>query len=186
MGAMSVPIGVRQSASGWSLALSLLIILAGIAAIAMPWAAAVAVNILVGWLLVFSGAFHLVLAWQLRHHGVAIWEGLVGLLYAATGVFVLARPTIGLISLALALAAYLLAEGILELILYFRLHGVSGSGWFLFDGIVTVILAVMIWRLWPSGSAYVIGTLVGISMLFSGTARLMLTMTARRLTSKTA
>ena len=34
----------------------------------------------------------------------------------------------------------------------------------LFDGVVTLILAVMIWRTWPSSTGWVIGTLVGISM----------------------
>jgi uncharacterized membrane protein HdeD (DUF308 family) len=60
------------------------------------------------------------------------------------------------------------------------------SGWFLFDGVVTLILAVMIWRTWPSSSAWVIGTLVGISMLFSGVSRLALSLAARSVTTKLA
>jgi uncharacterized membrane protein HdeD (DUF308 family) len=56
----------------------------------------------------------------------------------------------------------------------------------LFDGIVTLILSVMIWRTWPSNSPWVIGTIVGISMLFSGIARLMLSLAARRLVSALA
>jgi uncharacterized membrane protein HdeD (DUF308 family) len=39
----------------------------------------------------------------------------------------------------------------------------------------------MIWRSWPFSSAWAIGTLVGISMLFSGFSRLMLAMSAKRL-----
>ena len=55
-----------------------------------------------------------------------------------------------------------------------------GSGWLLFDGIVCLILAIMIWRSWPTSSVWVLGTLVGISLLFTGFSRLMLTLTARR------
>jgi uncharacterized membrane protein HdeD (DUF308 family) len=44
----------------------------------------------------------------------------------------------------------------------------------------------MIWRTWPSSTEWVIGTLVGISMLFSGTSRLMLSLAARSVTSKLA
>jgi uncharacterized membrane protein HdeD (DUF308 family) len=84
----------------------------------------------------------------------------------------------GLASLTLALSTYLLAEGVLELILSFRLRPMPGSGWLLFDGIVTLILGVMIWRTWPSSTEWVIGTLVGISMLFSEISRLMLSLTA--------
>jgi uncharacterized membrane protein HdeD (DUF308 family) len=61
-----------------------------------------------------------------------------------------------------------------------------GSGWLLFDGVVTLILAILIWRSWPSSTEWAIGTLVGISMLFNGTARLSLSMGAHRLIAKTA
>jgi len=89
----------------------------------------------------------------------------------------------GLASLTLVLAAYLRLEAILEVILSFQLRPVSGSGWLLFDGIITFILAIMIWRSWPASTLWVIGTLVGISMVFSGVARLMISLGARRLVS---
>ena len=45
---------------------------------------------------------------------------------------------------------------------------------------ISLILAVMIWRTWPFSSVWAIGTLVGISMLFTGFSRLMLILSARR------
>ena len=59
----------------------------------------------------------------------------------------------------------------------------AGSGWLLVDGIVTLLLAVMIWSTWPSSAAWVVGTLIGISMLFSGITRLMLSVAVRRVLS---
>src|SRR6266850_1995187 len=59
-------------------------------------------------------------------------------------------------------------------------------GWLFVDGIVTLILAVLIWRTWPSSTEWVLGTLVGISMLFSGITRLMISLAARRLVSALA
>jgi len=61
-----------------------------------------------------------------------------------------------------------------------------GSGWLLFDGVITLILGIMIWRTWPLSTEWVIGTLVGASMFFSGVCRLMLSMAARRLVTKLA
>jgi uncharacterized membrane protein HdeD (DUF308 family) len=61
-----------------------------------------------------------------------------------------------------------------------------GSGWLLFDGVVTLILALLIWRTWPSDTEWVIGTLVGISMLFSGISRLRLSLAARRALAESA
>jgi uncharacterized membrane protein HdeD (DUF308 family) len=185
MSATSVGTIVKKSA-GWSIGLSILMIVAGIAAIALPQAAGIAVNVLVAWLLVFSGIVHLVFAWYTRTAGGLLWELLVGILYICIGVYLLMNPVSGLATLTLALAIYLFFEAILEFALGFKLRPAPGSGWLLFDGLVTLILAVLIWRTWPSSTEWVIGTLVGISMLFSGISRLMLSMAARSVASKLA
>jgi uncharacterized membrane protein HdeD (DUF308 family) len=96
------------------------------------------------------------------------------------------HPVAGLETLTIALAIYLFMEAILEFVLGFTLRPLPGSGWLVFDGIVTLILAVMIWRTWPSSTGWVIGTLVGISMLFSGLARLGISLAARSVASKLA
>lgn len=185
MSAASAATFVKKSV-GWSIGLSVLMIVAGVFAIASPLAAGIAVNLLVAWLLVFSGCAHLVFAWHARGGGGFVWELLVGILYIFIGVYLLMHPLAGLASLTMALAIYLFLEAILEFVLGFILRPLPGTGWLVFDGIITLILAVMIWRTWPSSTAWLIGTLVGISMLFSGTARLMLSLAARSVTSKLA
>jgi uncharacterized membrane protein HdeD (DUF308 family) len=172
--------GVVRRAVGWSLALSVLMIVAGILAIAIPALAGVAVTALVAWLLIVSGVLHVVFAW--RGHGPAgvVWEILLGIVYAAIGVYMLLQPVAGLETLTLALAIYLFVEATVECILWFRLRPAGGSGWLLVDGIVTFVLSAMIWSTWPSSAAWVVGTLVGISMVFSGMGRLMLSMALRR------
>ena len=185
MGTTSAATFVKKSV-GWSIALSVLMIVAGILAIASPLAAGITVNIFVAWLLVFSGGVHLVFAWYRPSTGGLLWELLVGILYIFIGGYLLMHPVAGLESLTLALAIYLLVEAVLEFVLGFTLRPLPGSGWLLVDGIITLILAVMIWRTWPSSTGWVIGTLVGISMLFSGTSRLMLSLGARSVTSKMA
>ena len=185
MSATSLGTIVKKSLR-WSIGLSVLMILAGFLAIAAPQAAGIAVNLLIAWLLVFSGAAHLVFAWHTRTTGGLLWELLLGILYILVGAYLLINPVAGVASLTLALAIYLFAEGVLELILSFRLRPMPGSGWLLFDGVITLILAIMIWKTWPSSAEWVLGTLVGISMVFSGTARLMLSLAARRLLAKLA
>ena len=166
---------------GWSIALSVLMIVAGIMAIIVPPASGIAVTILVGWLMIFSGGAHIAYSWQARKGGGLFWGILVGILYGFTGGYILAHPVAGLTSLTLVLAVYLLLESILEAILSFQLRPLSGSGWLLFDGIVTFILAIMVWGSWPASSLWVIGTLVGVSMICSGVSRLMVSLGAHRL-----
>jgi uncharacterized membrane protein HdeD (DUF308 family) len=155
-------------------------IVAGILAIVVPPAAGITVVLVVAWLLIFSGATHLVFAWHTRTTGGFVWELLLSALYIVVGVYALMHPVAGLASLTLFLAGYLFAKGVLELVLSFRIRPMPGSTWMLLDGVVSLILAVMIWRTWPSSTEWVIGTLVGISMLFSGVSRLALSMAARR------
>jgi len=126
----------------------------------------------------------LAFAWHTRTTGGFVWELLLGVLYILGGAYLLFHPLAGLASLTLALAIYLFVKGLLEFFLSLRLRPMPGSGWLLFDGIISVILAVMIWRTWPSSSEWVIGTLVGISILFSGVSRLVLSLAARRVVAK--
>ena len=177
---------IAKESVGWSIGLSVLMILAGVLAIVMPPVAGIAVLVVVAWLLMFSGVAHVVFAWHTRTAGGMIWELLLGILYILVGIYALLHPVAGLASLTLFLAIYLFVEGVLELVLSFRLRPMPGSNWLLFDGIITLILAILIWRSWPSNTEWVIGTLVGISMLFSGASRLSLSLAARRVLAKLA
>jgi uncharacterized membrane protein HdeD (DUF308 family) len=173
-------IDVRR-ATTWSIVLSVLMIVAGVLAIGIPVAAGVAVTAIVGWLLIFSGLLHLAFAWRAGRAGAVLWEILLGIVYGAIGLYLVASPVAGLASLTLAIAVYLLIEGVLELVLSFQHRPQPGSGWLMADGIITLILAVMIWSTWPSSAMWVLGTLIGISMLFSGITRLMLSLAIRRI-----
>jgi len=170
-----------RSATTWSIALSVLMVVTGVLAIGAPMLAGVAVTALVAWLLIFSGVLHLVLAWRGGRAKAVVWEILLGIVYGAIGLYMVSSPVAGLASLTLAVAIYLLIEGVLEFALSFRLRPMPGSGWLLVDGIVTLLLAAMIGSTWPSSAAWVVGTLVGISMLFSGITRLMLSIAVRRI-----
>ena len=168
-----------RKATTWSIVLSVLMIAAGVAAIWVPVIAGITVTAIVGWLLVFSGALHVAFAWQAGRAGGVLWEILLGIVYGAIGLYLLASPVAGLASLTLAIAIYLVIEGVLELVLSLQLRPVPGSGWLLADSIITLVLAVMISSTWPSSAQWVVGTLVGISMFFSGITRLMLSMAVR-------
>jgi uncharacterized membrane protein HdeD (DUF308 family) len=68
--------------------------------------------------------------------------------------------------------------------MFFQVRTAQGSGWVLFDGIITLLLGLMIYRQWPSSSAWAIGTLVGVSMIISGVTRVMLSLAVRNATHR--
>jgi uncharacterized membrane protein HdeD (DUF308 family) len=172
--------GIAKKATGWSVFVSVILILAGILAIALPLEAGIAVNILVGWMLVFAGLAHFVFAWATRSAGGVLLKVLIGILYLIVAFYLLEHPARGLATLTLALAFYLLIEGIMEIVLFFEHRSSGAAGWYLLDGIITVILGFLVWKTWPSSTEWMIGTLVGISLLFSGISRLMFSLVLRK------
>jgi uncharacterized membrane protein HdeD (DUF308 family) len=165
---------------GWSLTLAILLTLAGLFAILVPIVSGLAITLIVGWFFTVSGILHFLFAWKTHTTSGIFWEILLGFLYLFSGLYLIIHPLAGLASLTLFLAVYLMFKGIVQIIHFFQLRPRDGSLWLLVDGIISLILAIMIWRSWPFSSVWVIGTLIGISILFTGISRLMLTMTARR------
>lgn len=161
----------------------ILMIICGVLAISLPLASSIGIVIVLAWLILFAGVWHLIFAFQCHGIGAVLWQILLALLYGIVGIYMLMNPLLGVVSLTLVLAVFLLLEGVLELMLYFRIRRVRHAGWILFDGIITLLLGCFIWAQWPSSSIWVIGTLVGISLIFSGISRSMLSFAVRGLGS---
>ena len=169
--------------SGKSIVWAIVVILFGFLAIALPLATSLGVVIVIAWLILLAGGFQLIHAFQTKGIGSTLWKVVVAILYVAVGVYFLLNPLLGVASFTLALAIFFVAEGGLDLVIYFQNRTAGGAGWILLNGIITLILGIMVWRQWPSSSLWLIGTLVGFSMIMTGTARLMISLAARRATA---
>ena len=184
--AQQTPSDIARQASTLSILWGVLLIILGMAAVASPFFAAVAVNAAVAWLLVLAGVVHLSLAFHAHRAGSLVWKLLVGLAYVFFGGYLIVRPVVGVASLTLVLASLFLVEGVLDVVLFFNLRALSGSIWVLLDGIITLALGLMIYMQWPSSSAWAIGTLVGVSLIISGVSRVMLSFAVRKIANDVA
>jgi uncharacterized membrane protein HdeD (DUF308 family) len=184
--AQNTPVAMVKHASTLSMLWGLLLIVFGVLAVGLPLLAAVAVSALVAWLIVLAGIVHLMVAFRVHSAGSVIWKLLVGVAYLCFGGYLLMHPVLGVATLTLLLASLFLIEGILNIVLYVQMRPIQGSSWVLIDGIVTLLLGAMIYMQWPSSSAWAIGTLVGISMIFSGVARVMMSLAVRKATGAVA
>jgi uncharacterized membrane protein HdeD (DUF308 family) len=171
---------VFKEATGMSIGLAVVMILLGFLAVFLPFATGIGVSILVGWIIVFSGFAYLAYAFAARGAGAFLWRTLIGIVYVVGGLYLAFHLGLALESLTLVVAAVFFAESVLEIIVFFQFRALSGSGWILFDGILTLVLAYMIWRPWPASSLWAIGTLVGINLIVSGSTRLMYSVGIRR------
>jgi uncharacterized membrane protein HdeD (DUF308 family) len=181
--AQNTPVEMIRHASSVSILWGVLLIVFGAAAVALPFLAAVAVNVAVAWLIVLAGVVHVVLAFRAHGPGSMIWKLLVGIAYVCFGGYLILHPVLGVASLTLLLASLFLIEGVLDIVLFVKVRPIRGSTWVLFDAIISLLLGGMIYMQWPSSSAWAIGTLVGISMIFSGVARVMMSLAVRKVTN---
>ncbi len=167
--------------SGLLIFLGALTVVLGIIAIATPYLVGVTVSVFVGFMLLGSGIAQIVHAFKSRQWGTGVWGTVIGTLGVGAGVVMIFRPAVGLLSMTLLLAFYFLIDGISEIIAAFKIKPDRGWGWVMFNGVIAVLLGFMIWRQWPISGAWAIGVLVGIHILFSGWAMIVLGTGARRL-----
>lgn len=162
----------RDGGRGWQLFWGVLLIVAGVLALLMPAVAALATALLFGWLLLFSGIFELVHAFQTRHREGFGWRLASGILTFVLGLAIVFVPVAGVASLALLVGGFLFAGGIARTVLAFRIKPLEGWGWVLFDGVLSIIVAILIAIGWPASSIGLIGFLTGFTLVFGGLWRL--------------
>ena len=174
------PAETARKITGWYIGFAVLFVILGIISIAEPMMAALAVALLVGWLLIFGGGAHLVSAFSGGGAGRVIWQVLIGIVYLVGGFYFLTHPLLSVGTLTLVLAGIILAEGVFEIIAYFKTRSSGASVWLLINGLITLLLGGLIWFHWPSSSVWAIGTLLGVNLLMTGITRLMFGLAARK------
>ena len=180
-GGTSATLGtLARRASGLSILLSVVLIVCGILAILLPIEMSLGVVIVIAWLLMISGVVQLIQAIRGKTGGSRIWAGIIGVIFFSMGLFLRLHLGIGIAAFTLALIWFFVVQGVIDVLTYFRMRKTGASAWQLFEGVITLILGLMIWRHWPSGSLWVVGTLVGINMIMTGMTRLMLALAVRR------
>jgi uncharacterized membrane protein HdeD (DUF308 family) len=157
------------------------LVVLGATAIALPPLATLAVTILVGWLILVSGVVGLFTTFWMRAAPGFWWSLLSAVLAIVVGVLLLARPVGGALSLTILLVAFFVIEGAASIMFALdHKREVSGQwGWMLVSGIVDLLLAAMIFAGLPATSAWAIGLLVGINMIFGGVALAAIALHAR-------
>lgn len=159
----------------------IIFVLLGAAAIVIPPVASLAVTLFLGWLFLIMGVVGLVTAFSTRHDPGFWWALLSALLAIGAGVLLLGWPVRGLFSLTLVLIVYFIVDGISRIMFSLEhRRELSGRwGWMLVSGLVDLILAAIIFAGLPGTAAWALGLLVGINMIFAGSALVAMALHAR-------
>jgi uncharacterized membrane protein HdeD (DUF308 family) len=174
----------------WKLFLieGIILLVLGLIAIIVPPIATLAVEILFGWLFLLSGIVGLIATFSMRNAPGFWWSLLSAVVGIAAGAVLLLWPLSGVLSLTLVLIAFFIVEGIATIMFALdHKRELSGRwGWMLASGIVDLILAAIIFAGLPGSAAWALGLLVGINMVFGGTALIAMALHARELSPQTA
>jgi uncharacterized membrane protein HdeD (DUF308 family) len=161
----------------------IILIILGLAAIIIPPIATLAVEILFGWLFLISGIVGLITTFLMRQAPGFWWSLISAILGIAAGIVLLLWPLSGVLSLTLVLIVFFVIEGGASIMFAIEhKRELSGQwGWMLASGIIDLILAAIIFAGLPGTAAWALGLLVGINMLFGGTALIAMALKAREI-----
>jgi uncharacterized membrane protein HdeD (DUF308 family) len=160
------------------LALGIVLILVGTAAVIMPLAATLATALVLGSLLLVAGVAQLIGSFWTRDWSGFFLTLLMGILYVVLGVMILRAPVRAELALTLLLACVLMVGGLFRIIgsLMYRF---PHWGWVLAGGAINLVLGVLIWEQWPEAALWVIGLFVGIDLIFTGWTWVMLSLAVK-------
>jgi uncharacterized membrane protein HdeD (DUF308 family) len=168
----------------WRLFLTegIILLILGILAIVVPPIATIAVEVLVGWLLLMSGVVGLIATLRMRGAPGFWWSLISAVLGIVAGVVLLRWPLSGALSLTLILTVFLVLEGLVSILYAFEHKRELSGRWgaMLFSGVVDLLLAGIIFSGFPGTAAWAIGLLVGVNLVFGGSALIAMALHARK------
>jgi uncharacterized membrane protein HdeD (DUF308 family) len=170
-------------AAHWRLFLieGIVLVILGLAAIMLPLIATIAMAIVIGWIFLLSGVVGLLSTFRMRSAPGFWWSLLSGILGVVAGIVLLRWPLSGAFSLTLVLTLFLMLEGVVSIMFALEHKRELSGRWgvMLVSGVVDLILAAMIYAGLPGTAAWAIGLLVGINMVFGGSALIAMALHAR-------
>ena len=149
-------------------AFGVLLVVLGCAALFFALIATIATVALNGVLFLIAGAAEIGIGMHSRGWGRFFLWLIGGVLYLAIGVLCIVNPLLVSVALTLLLGAGLIAAGAVRAYLTLRLPDDQPKALLFVAAAVSIVLGLIIVSRWPSDSVYVLGTLLGIDLLFHG------------------
>ncbi len=161
---------------------SILLIILGVIAIALPFYATLSFELFIGWILVIGGIIQLYKSIQMIKLPGGPISLMGAIIYIVVGALMLIFPMTGILTLTLLIGIFFLLEGLMKIAFSFELKPTQNWGWLLFSGIIALIMSGIILFGWPATSLWVIGLLVGINLVFFGFSLLALVLSSPKKT----
>ena len=167
---------------GWICGLGILLVLLGMAAISASALITTATMVFIGCLMVSGGLLQTISAISMRRWSGFYIDLMAGILNTVIGVLIISHPGATAIALTLLIAVLLILSGIFRIIAGLSVSYQNRS-WLILHGLTNLLLALVIIADWPVAASSLIGTFIGIDMMFNGWSLIMLGLVVRRIAS---
>jgi uncharacterized membrane protein HdeD (DUF308 family) len=152
---------------GWFVAIGVVLTMLGIAGLAFAGVITLGAVLFLGWMFLVGGVIEIINA-VIRKGWQGFWLDLLsGVLTLIAGVFILLHPVQGASVLTLLIGILFLIGGIFRVGAGVAMRN-PYAGWFVLQGVISLVLGLMIVANWPFTALWVIGTLVAIDLLITG------------------
>ena len=161
------------------LVVGILSVILGVAGLGMTFFLTLASVLYLGVLMLIAGGVQLVHAVKCSGWKSVISHVLIGLLYVAAGIMIVARPLLAAVEITWILAFILITVGALRLVMAIEHRAMQGWTWAFLAGVATVLLGLMILARWPLDALWVIGLFLAVELIINGVSSIVLALTAR-------
>ena len=161
----------------WML-LGVLSLIAGLMALANPFGATLTAELIAGWSFTLIGVLSIIGAFTGAERGrLKMLLGLaVGAVFLFLGISLLANPLQGIISLTFLAAVLLVIAGVFRLVFAFGAPTGGARIAMILSGLISILLAVMIFTNFPASALVVLGLFLAIELISNGVSLIMLSL----------
>jgi uncharacterized membrane protein HdeD (DUF308 family) len=157
----------RLSRRTWFLLLGGFLLVLGIAGVGVATALELSSVVVFGPLLLASSIFQLVTALFAETRREKVLHFVAAGLEMVLGLLIMVFPPERMVTVAALVAIFLAAAGLGRLAQSLATRS-RGRGWFVFTGVIAVLLAISVWLGWPSGKAWFVGLCIALDFLCHG------------------
>jgi uncharacterized membrane protein HdeD (DUF308 family) len=154
---------------GWFVALGVVMLVGGVFALGDTVMVTLISTIFIGAMLIVGGVVQIVHAFANKGWGAFLLALLMGAIYILGGFLIMGEPVQGSIVITIVLTAALAIGGIARIIIAVRHHRDLHGWWLLLiGGVISVVLAFLLYASLPWSGLWVLGTLVAIELIVQG------------------
>jgi uncharacterized membrane protein HdeD (DUF308 family) len=152
----------------------------GVLLLVTPVAAGDAVVRLVALVLAVTGVAHMIQSLRAAsavHKAVSV---ILGAIVAGVGVLVWFNPELGSGFLTALLMIFFVVNGLWKISTSFRFRLLRRWWWLMISGLISLLLAALLWNQWPLSGAWAIAVFVGVDLLVTGIPMIVLASTLKK------